>query len=199
MLRLDFSAFERKARELDASIDQVPFALAQAMNQAVKNAREVLVQDTWPRHVQQRNKNFIRAALRVQEWANKRSLRVVLGENPALQGRGNLALHAKGGSKRPRGSSIAVPSQELQARRSAKGVPKGMRPANLPNSFKKGDVLYQRVGPKRRKLKLVYTLKPSTKIKADVPFEADFQAAFLADARASFPAALARAMKSRRR
>jgi hypothetical protein len=198
MLTFDLSAFERKARELDAAIDQVPYALSLAMNEAVKNARELLIRDTWPRHIEQRNANFIRAKLKVTEYANKRKLRVVLSENPELGGRGNLLLHAKGGTRTPKGGRIAVPSQELKGRRGAHGVPKGMRPANVPNSFKKGDIIYQRTGRKGRKLKLVYALKPSARIPAQVPFEDDFRIAMLNEVRTSFPAALARAMKGRR-
>ncbi len=95
-------------------------------------------------------------------------------------GRGSLALHDHGGTKKPRGKAIAVPSAELQARRSGKGVPKGLRPRNLPatgpsGSFVKGDVLYQRVGAgKSRGLKLMYVLKPAAPIRADVPFHSDF-------------------------
>ena len=37
---IDCSAFEKRAKELHAQIDQVPYALALAMNAAVKNTRQ---------------------------------------------------------------------------------------------------------------------------------------------------------------
>jgi hypothetical protein len=198
MLTIDFSAFERKAREFDAAIDQVPYALSLAMNEAVKNTRELLIRDTWPRHIEQRNANFIRAALKITQYASKRNLRVVIGENPQVGGRGSIALHAKGGTRTAKAGRIAVPSQDLKARRGAHGVPKGMRPTNAPNTFKKGDILYQRTGRKGRNLKLLYTLKPSARIPAQVPFEDDFKIAMVNEMRTSFPAALAKAMRGRR-
>jgi hypothetical protein len=197
MLTFDLSAFERKARELEATIDQVPFALSQALNQAVSNAKEVLVRDTWPRHVEQRNPSFIRASLKI-EYSNKRNLRAAIVEDPRVGGRGNLLLHAKGGTRRAKGSNIAVPTQNVKARRGSHGVPKGLRPANIPNSFRKGDVLFQRTGRKGRKLKLMYALKPSARIPAQVPFEEDFRTAVLNDLRVNFPLALKRAMATRR-
>src|SRR5215471_8761865 len=65
-IRLDLSAFERKARELGGSIEEVPFALARAMTSAAFATRSVLVDDVWPKHVKVRSRGFLGRALRVK-------------------------------------------------------------------------------------------------------------------------------------
>jgi hypothetical protein len=197
-LSFDLSAFERKAQEIGGAIDQIPFALSTALNEAAFNTRQVLVQQTWPSHMSVRNPSFIGAALRVEK-ATKQTLAVAISDTGPAGGRANLSLHAKGGTKTARGN-LAIPDSKLKSRRTGRGVPKGLRPTALPNSFKRGDVIYQRVGKKGRDgLKLMYTLKPSAPIRADVPFEQDFVASMRNVMRTAFPAAMARAMKSRKR
>lgn len=209
MLTFDFRDFERAAKRLDAVADQIPFALARAMNDALAVARTEIIEQTWPKHVSVRNKSFIGAALR-REYAKKGTLRVAIVESGPAAGRGSLSLHADGGTKRARTNNLAIPSAKLASRRTGKGVPKGMRPAVLPNSFKKGDVIYQRTGKytkagKRsaakdtRGLKLMYTLKPSAPIKADVPFQADFDRVMTREVWRSFGPRIQAAMASRRK
>lgn len=182
-LKFDFSDFERVAKRLDAFADQIPFALAKSLNDAADIARRQIIDDTWPHHVSVRNSGFMNAALTTKGTrATKRKLSVVLYDR---LGRAGLQLHAVGGTKRPRGRNLALPSAKVAARRTGKGVPKNLRPLALPNSFKQGDIIYQRVGKyqkagKRsaakdtRGLKLMYTLKPSVRIRPDVPFYQDF-------------------------
>jgi hypothetical protein len=55
-----------------------------------------------------------------------------------------------------------------------RGVPRNQLPRALLNSFKKGDVIFQRYWESKRKsgkpsLKLIYVLMPSLRLKADVP------------------------------
>lgn len=202
---MDFSisGFERAALWAGALVDQVPFGLAKAMNDGVTAARDELVTRTWPSHVKVRNQRFMAVALR-REFANKRKLEVAIFDRI---GRASLTLHDKGGLRRPRGSSIAVPSSALQTRRTGRGVPKGLRPSALPNSVRKGDVIYQRTGGAgkgakggaKRGLKLMYVLKPSVEVRADVPFGRDFEAAMRRGVARSFPIHLRAAMATRRR
>ena len=159
---------------MNAFASQVPFALAKAMNDAAAEARKDLIERTWPSHMKVRNKAFLGAALR-REFATKKDLRVVIAETGPAAGKGNLVLHAKGGARRARRANLAIPVERLQAKRTGKGIPKGMRPSALPNSFVRGDVIFQRVG--KRKTKIAYVLRPSVLISADVPFERDFAAA----------------------
>ena len=192
-LLLSTSAFERWSDQINGELTQLPFALSNAMNSAAFDARNRLADETWPSHVKVRDTRFLRAALRVEK-ASKRNLTVAITD-AAIKGRGNLSLHAKGGTKQAKGR-LAIPDRKV--RRGSKGVVQSQRPAALPNSFRKGDILYQRTGRKGRKLKLMFTLRPSARMKADVPFHADFKRYMLEGVQKSFPAAMARAMKPRR-
>ena len=196
MLSFDMRDFDRAARNFDAFADQVPFALAGAMNDALEEARRELVEVTWPTHVQARNPNFMKAALTTRgNRATKNNLRVAIEDR---LGRASLSLHAEGGTKTPRGQALAIPTDALAGRRRASGVPKGLRPRSIPNSFRKGDILYQRVGPKGRKLKPMYTLVPDAAIKADVPFGRDFDRAFTLGLARAFGPRIRAAMATRR-
>lgn len=197
--RVDLSPFQRVAVGIGIlDRNQLPFAAATALNAVAEIGRRTLIDETWPRHVHARDPNFLRAALTTRgERATKRRLMVVVYDR---LGRANLTLHEAGGTKRPRGKAIAVPSQAIQGRRGARGVPKGLRPRNLPatgpaGAFVKGDVLFQRIGAgKSRGLRLMYVLKPSTRIGARVPFHADFDAAVRRAFPGQFRVAIRRAM-----
>lgn len=194
-LELDLSAFQLRAKELGGQIDQLPYALAMAMNDAAFKTRAALIEQTWPSHVTVRRPNFLRAALRV-ERATKRTLSVAITD--VLQ-RGSLALHAQGGIKRGK-TRLAIPEKSLGAKRTGSGVPRRLRPRNLPNSFRKGDAIFQRVGAKKKpRLKLMYVLTHSARIRRDVPFVEDFRRMMSAELSRSFPAAMAKAMATRRR
>ena len=196
MLTFDMRDFERAARNFSATLDQVPFALAQAMNAGVEAARDEIVNRTWPESVRVRNPNFLNAALTTRgNRATKRNLRVAIEDR---LGRASLPLHAEGGLKTPRGQAIAVPSAALAGKRRSSGVPKGLRPRNLPNSFRKGDVLYQRVGPKGRTIRPMYALAVDATIKADVPFDTVFERVMWLETTRAFGPCLQRAMANRR-
>jgi hypothetical protein len=195
-LQIDTSSFERRAKELHAQIDQVPYALALAMNQAAKNARQVLVQDTWPSHVAQRNTSFIGRALRTN-FANKRNLTVEIYDS---LGRAHLKLHDTGGDKTAKGT-FAIPVTGA-IKRTAKGVAKSKRPHALVVNTPKRALRITNKGifvGKGGRLHLMYSFKSSTGQPADVPFDRDFREAMTVELRTSFPAALSRAMASRRR
>ena len=207
-LTFDMRDFERAARNFDAILDQVPFALAGAMNDAVDFAYRELTTQTWPESVTVRNPNFIRAALSSRgNRATKGNLRVAIEDR---LGRASLALHAEGGEKRPKGKAIAVPSARIADRRGRSGVPKGLRPRAIPNSFVKGQALYQRVGKYEkagsgkgkgydgRGLVLMYALAPDAEIRPDVPFDTDFERAMWLGMSRSFGPRLQAAMAKRR-
>ena len=187
-LRFDTRDFQRAARNMGALADQIPFALAVALNKSADTARNELPQ-VWAQHITARNPNFLKAALTTKgARANKRSLRVELYDQ---YGRGNLNLHDLGGTAHGRGAlAIATTTSNIKSRRGPKGVPKGLRPRGLPNSFAKpgttGDlVIYQRTGKYRkaskkregqdgRGLKLQYVTHPTTRVPADVPLRREF-------------------------
>jgi len=194
----DMREFERAASGIGALQDQIPFALSQSLNDGVDAARDYLITHTWPAHVSVRDANFMKASLTTKgSRATKKNLRVELYDK---LGRGHLKLHETGGTKRPSKSKIAIPDRKLLDRRTARGVPKGTRPGKAPNTFRKGDVIYQVTGGKKnRKLKLLYTLKASAPIKGVVPFHADFDAVMRREVARSFPNRIRAAMASRRR
>lgn len=195
-LQFDMREFERRARSIAAAEDQIPFALSRTLNDAAEIARSNLIDETWPRHVQVRDRNFLRAALTTSgRRATKRNLTVEIYDK---LGRAHLGLHSKGGIKQAKGR-LAIPDQKVKARRGSKGVPKSLRPSALPNSFRKGDAIFQRMGGKKNPhLRLMYVLKPTANQKADVPFDIDFRSIMLREVRSRFGVRMREAMRTRR-
>jgi len=177
-LQLSFTDVVRTASALGASADQIPYVVARSLNDAVEEARSFLISSTWPTHVNARNRSFLKAALTTKDArATKGNLTAELYDK---LDRGSLLLHAKGGTKSAKGGNLAIGGSNVK--RTSRGVSAGQRPRGLKNSFKKGDVIYQRqMGGKGRKkkatgkLKLMYVLKPKATIKKDVPMYADFE------------------------
>ena len=196
VITFNFSDFMAKAKELDAAADQVPFALSRALNQAVQNTRRVLTEVTWPSAMEIHNKGFIRRALRTK-FSTKGDLRVSIFDDLH---RANLAGHAYGDTKTPRGGHLAIPPKGLFAR-GASGIARGSRPRALIASTPKRAL---RITPKGifigagGSLHLQYAFASSAQQPADVRFEDDFKTSMLNDVRTSFPAAMANAMATRR-
>jgi hypothetical protein len=193
-LKIDTSAFERQARAISGGIDQLGYALSRAMNVAVKDARTVLVQQTWPKSVTVRNKSFLSAALRM-EFATKGNLSVAITD-AGLPGRAHLALHADGGTKVAKGR-LAIPTNAV--RKGASGVVASQLPAVLKRKVVKGGLIFQAYGRgKNSHLRLMYKLQSSATQPADVPFRSDFADAILNGVRTSFPEAFRRALATAR-
>jgi len=194
MLTLDLREFERAADRMGGAADQVAFALSGALNDAVKVARKTLVEQTWPRSVAVRNRNFIRNAL-ITEFSSKRALKVAITNDGTAGNRGHLKLHMTGGSKQARGR-LAIPSKRVV--RTAKGVRQSQRPANLKRAVVKGNRIFQAEGKgKNSKLRLMYVLTAAAKQPRDVPFDDDFSRVMRDEARRTFPARMAAAMRTR--
>lgn len=189
-----FDDFTRMADRLGAARDQVPFAISVALNEAVEKTRSRLVRETWPRAVTVRKTTFINAALTTRDGrATKRNLKVAITDR---LGRAHLAVHAIGGTKQAKGK-FAVPTKAV--RRTAGGVVASQRPGALARKVVKGNLIFQAQGRgKAARLRLMYRLMPQTRQPKDVPFIADFRQSMLDEVRASFPAAMARAMATRR-
>jgi hypothetical protein len=195
-VKFDFSDFERKAKELSAAADQIPFALAKALNEAVENAQTILILKTWPSAVRVRNAGFMRAALR-RRFASKHNLTAEVYD---VLHRGHLKEHAVGGTKTARGANIAIPMDDIP--RTARGVSKSNRPAALIANTPRRALRVTRRGifiGQGGRLKLKYALKRTVPIPADVPFESDFATAVRDGIRVAFPVWIKRAMKTRAR
>jgi hypothetical protein len=193
-LQIDAAEFERKVADMGAAMDQLPFALSRALNDAVTEARHTLVDQTWPQHVTVRNSSFIGYALRT-EFSTKYDLRVAIYD----QSKGNvhLQLHNVGGTKQAKGR-FTIPTAAVKL--GVHGARANQRPANLANKVVIGNAIYQRQGrgKKNKKLVKMYTLASSVNQPADVPFQQDFETAMRASVTAHFPERMMQAMQTRR-
>ena len=211
---------------MNALASQMPFALALALNDGAAVAMKTALPQTWAEHITVRNPNFLKAALSTTGTrASKTNLRVVIYDR---FGRGNLKLHDTGGSARAKTGSLAIPVSEVSSRRGAKGIPKGLQPRNLPNSFVtdgrrpnahlKQNAVYQREGAyrgkgtvksgrgKRRKeaadfrtVRLKYVLKTSNPVRPDVPLTQEFQRVMRREVKKAFGIRMRQAMATARR
>jgi hypothetical protein len=194
-VKLDFSDFERKAAELSAAADQIPYSLSRALNQAAEDAQSVLILSTWPKSVHVRNASFLRAALR-RINSTKHNLQVEVFDQLH---RGNLQKHAIGGTKSPKGAHLAVP---IDVSLGSSGVRKSDRPAALIARTPRRALRITRRGilvGKVGRLHLKYALRSSIPIPADTPFYEDFETAMRNGMRTAFPVWLKKAMQTRRR
>lgn len=196
-LQFNLADFERQTRALNGAFDQIPFALSRALNDAASNARTVLTQDTWLKHVSARNPGFIRWALRTV-FSTKQCLRIEIYDQSPDQ-RGHLALHARGGIKAARGR-LAIPPKG-SVTRGAHGIAKGQRPkaliAKTPARALRVTARGIFVGVGGR-LVLKYLFRQSVQQPADVPFDDAFRDTVLRDVRMSFAKRMAEAMRGRR-
>jgi hypothetical protein len=197
MLTLDFSEFERRARELEGAPDQVAFALANALTSAAFRMKDEVLPEVWAQHVTARDPGFIKGSLKV-ERATKRNLQVVVYD---ARGRAHLGLHAKGGTKQAKRQLNIPPSSGKVVRRGRGGVYKSMTPAAiLRNTPKRALRVLPHgifVGEKGR-LWLRYSAKPSARIRADVPFVESWNRVLREEARRMFPITMKKAMATRR-
>jgi hypothetical protein len=167
MLTVNVSSnYKKLSRSLDqVGKKQLPFAFAKTLNQTMKAVEKYTVARTYPRAFDVRNRAFFRAAMftgSAVKRATKTKLRVSARDR---FDRGNLQLHATGGTKRARSGRIAIPSRFTKATRGARGVRKALRPravVNTPKGFidRDGprDAIYQRYGRGGKQVRLLYVL-----------------------------------------
>ena len=175
IFKIDMHEIEQAANKIGAAQDQIPFAMSRVLNDAAFATRRVLAEETWPRHVTQRRKNFPSVVLHVDR-SSKGHLTVAIREleqkTPSLQ------RHAKGGVKRPRGRNLAIPLKAWVQRTSQGAVRKDMSPkAIIARTPKRALRITNRgifVGEGGR-LHLRYSLKGQALQPPDVPFEKEFE------------------------
>ena len=173
MLTVNVSSnYKKLSRSLDqVGKKQLPFAFAKTLNETMKAVGKYTVARTYPRAFDVRNRAFFRAAMftgSAVKRATKTKLRVSARDR---FDRGNLQLHATGGTKRARSGRIAIPSRYTKATRGARGVRKALRPravVNTPKGFidRDGprDAIYQRYGRGGKQVRLLYVLHRSARI-----------------------------------
>ena len=176
------SNYKKLSRSLDqVGRKQLPFAFAKTLNQTMKAVQKYTVARTYPRAFDVRNRGFFKAAMfnpkHSVRWATKTKLRVLARDRFE---RGNLQLHATGGTKRARSGRIAIPSRYTKARRKTEGVPPGLRPRAVVDSPKgfidrdgPRDAIYQRYGRGGNRVRLLYVLHRSAKIRKRFRFYED--------------------------
>lgn len=144
---------------------QLPFATARTLTQTAKDAQDeilhTLPQTFTLRGVWFKPRNKFGIKIRP---ATKRDLEAETGTNADW-----LELHETSGVKRPRGSHLAIPTENIRRLKSGK-ISKVNRPRNLKRSFvlqtKNGRVLFQRkFKGKRSHIVALYNLEKRAKIK----------------------------------
>ena len=173
MLTVNVSSnYKKLSRSLDqVGRKQLPFAFAKTLNETMKAVEKYTVARTYPRAFDVRNRAFFKAAMftgSAVKRATKTKLRVSARDR---FDRGNLQLHATGGTQRARSGRIAIPSRFTKATRGARGVRKALRPravVNTPKGFidRDGprDAIYQRYGRGGKQVRMLYVLHRSARI-----------------------------------
>ena len=175
------SNYKRLSRSLDqVGRKQLPFAFAKTLNETMKAVEKYTVARTYPRAFDVRNRAFFKASMftgTAVRRATKTKLRVSARDR---FGRGNLQPHATGGTKRARSGRIAIPSRFTKAARGAKGVRKALRPRAVVGSPKgfidrdgPRDAIYQRYGCDGSKVRLLYVLQPTARLRKRFRFYED--------------------------
>ena len=153
---------------------QIPFATAGALTSTAFDVRKELVEKTYQRAFHLRNSRFPAVVTNVKK-ANKQNLTATVG-NIKGDAKDYLVRHAEGGTKRPDGKHLAVPT--VLTKRTASGaVPKGQRPRTLlkkkrafVTTIQGTPVIAERQGKKAYPIRIKYVLIPRASIKKSLPF-----------------------------
>ena len=128
-------------KKLDKSLDklgrkQLPFAFAKTLNDTMKAVGKYTTARTYPQSIEARNKAFFEASMfkgKAVTWATKSRLSVAAEDR---FDRGNLELHARGGTRLAKAGYIAIPTRYVKSRRGTRGAPKRLRPRTVVDSAK---------------------------------------------------------------
>ena len=168
--------------------DQLPFAMAQSMNQTAFEMRTQTIERTWPGDVTQRNKRFMRSAMmtttkRSGNYATKKNLNVTVGNYPKGHklNRDFMERLAVGGVKKPRRTSLAIPGRNANLPRTAGGkITTANRPRQILNqksvvriTSKAGHDLIIRKRTKNKFPAVLYVMVSDAKIKKQFDFYED--------------------------
>jgi len=149
--------------------NQIPFAMANTLNDAAFQIRKNTVENVWRKDVKVKNTAFMRAVMMPIKGANKatkRKLRATIQNYPSgTRYKDYLQRLAVGGIKSPRGSSIAIPAEDMPIRAKG-GVTARNRPRPLldrPKVFRRKvrgqDMILQRTTKRPYPLKRLYILE----------------------------------------
>lgn len=133
-------------RDTQGLARQIPFVASRAMNDATFEARHHIVNVTYPQAFEVRNKRFASVLFKVLKKSHKTDLETILGQ---AVDRGWLANHTTGGTKRPRGGSIAIPVDPSKVRTTTGRVAKPKKPSIITERNKNVFLVKNRSGEKR--------------------------------------------------
>jgi hypothetical protein len=174
---------------------QIPFAQSKAINDTAFKVRQQIVRHTYPDAFEVKNPRFISAVLRVEK-STKTKLEARVFDR---LGRDYLQRQAIGGTKLPRGNSIAVPGVQNTARTAGGAIRKSDRPRNVltrKDTFKTDKGIFQRRG--KQPIKMLYLLTPDANIPKRFPFYEDARRIVNDHFNANYRKALQQAMRTAR-
>jgi|11BtaG_2_1085332.scaffolds.fasta_scaffold10814_1 hypothetical protein len=163
------------AKAIDAfGKNQIPFATHRALNDTAFALRGNTIDRTYPKSFDVKNKQFPRALLRVKRSRSKRDL---VAEVYDHLGREYMTDQAEGGTKTPRGTSVAIPARDRPRVRGRASYNR-YKPRTIlgrPRAFiqKVGDqtLILERRTKNRYPLKLLYLLhEGQVRIPSRFPF-----------------------------
>lgn len=200
-LEFDLKAIEQAADDIGGMRDQIPFVMAGVLNDAAFATRKEIVENIWPTYVQQRNRQFPSAVLRVDK-ANKEALIVALREFKETSA--PLILHAEGGTREPQTpGNFAIPMPNYRAgKMGARGLRKDARAAAIIARTPKRALRITKRGIFRGeggRLRLIFALRPIVHVKKDVPFYEVWNAWMQHSVERLFAPKMEQAMRTRRR
>ena len=191
--------------------NQMPFAMAQTLNDAAFAVRKDTIERVWPRSVKVRNPAFLKAVMmpiRGDNRATKRNLRSIVQNYPTGdRNRDYLQKLTEGYIKVPsNGNNIAIPAKDLRMRARG-GVTATNRPRNLlskPKVFRNKlpngqEFIARRVGKSRYPLQMLYLLEPSGRIKKQFDFYDEAEKTARREVARNFQKRFAAAKRSARR
>ena len=201
------SNYKKLSRSLDqVGRKQLPFAFAKTLNETMKAVEKYTAARTYPRAFDARNRAFFRAAM-FMDTAVKRATKTKLRVSARDRfDRGNLQLHATGGTKRARSGRIAIPSRFTKATRGPRGVRKNLHPRAVVDTPKgyigrdgPRDAIFQRFGRGGKQVRLLYVLHGSAKIRKRFRFYEDAERITRAVSPTLFTRNFAHAVKTAKR
>lgn len=168
--------------------NQLPFAMAQTLNDAAFEVRQNTIKNTWGQGITERNTNFIKSVMMPIKGVNratKKNLRAIVQNYPdGPRHRDYLQRLAVGGVKTPQGNNLTIPARDLKLRPRG-GVTKANRPRQLlnrKNVFKQTisrtgqPAIFRRATKDRYPLQILYVLEPSGSVRKQFDFYDDANA-----------------------
>lgn len=179
MLQIDITSdIDAAMKDVDAFFwREVPFGTAGALNATIFDVRRHIVEVTYPRSFEVRNRAFPRVLFRIMPKATKRKLETMLVQH---LDRGYVAMHADGGTKRGRsGGRVAIPDKPEKMRTKNGRIRATNKPRRIVDRkdvfvVEKGSRKFiLKRGRKGAKNELLYSIVPEAQIKKSFRFYED--------------------------